>query len=501
MALPEGVFRYLKERYGLQHECFASPFNAYSLIGSYGSRFRDTDASFHSKGSFFDFYPEEGVFECNPPFVEEIMIHNIKHIQELLEKAEENHKAMTFFLIVPAWRDENCESYNRARYGTEKVPEDRKDNRFFKKELLLSKCKHFYRNGMTYKDDYKVMNTKSDSLMFVLQTSSAKPLEDNFEEKIMARWNTNSKEYRENKKHSKGTGGYNNMKNNSATTEDNKSSTITRGRNNDNSLNTLEDSNPLKRMEYDRSSTNPLKTWEDNNGKKHEKPNEEMVQSDNHDYNHNRKSNYQNDDSDDRSHRSRRRHRSHDHRGHYYHDHHHSDSDRYHDRHRSYSQRYDRDRNQINSEFRNSDKESLKKDDNNKYSSIIEDNKQPEISLPNNNQSQNDSIPNNTQPSSNPSYNSNSRESESKDDSRNKGLIKNETGNIESRKRGFEDNHPINNDNVSKRLEISPPKYNQSQSDSIPSNTQPIENKEKETNTEHANTESESVQPNSQEKQ
>ena len=232
MALPEGVFSYLKDKYHLQHECFASPFNACSLIGSYGSRFPDTDASFHSKGSFFDFYPEEGVFECNPPFVEEIMIHNIKHIQELLEKAEENHKAMTFFLIVPAWRDEDCESYNRTRYGTEKVPKDRKDNRFFKKELLLSKYKHFYRNGMTYKDDYKVMNTKSNSIMFVLQTSFAEPLEENFEEEIMGRWGVKSEEYRKNNKHSKGTDGYNNMKNNSATTDDNKSSTITKDSNN-----------------------------------------------------------------------------------------------------------------------------------------------------------------------------------------------------------------------------------------------------------------------------
>ena len=231
MALPEGVFRYLKEKYGLQHECFASPFNACSLIGSYGSRFRDTDASFHSKGSFFDFYPEEGVFECYPPFIEEILVQSIKHVLELLKRAEKNHKPMTFFIVAPAWRDEECESYNLAKYGTEKIPKDREKNPFFKKELQLEKNSCFYRNGMSHQEEYKVMNTKSDSIMFVLQTSSAEPLEEDFEEEIMARWDTNSKEY-QNNRHSKGTDGYNKRNNNSATTEDNKSSTVTKDSNN-----------------------------------------------------------------------------------------------------------------------------------------------------------------------------------------------------------------------------------------------------------------------------
>ena len=200
-SLPEGVFRYLKERYGLQHECFASPFNACSLIGSYCSRFRDTDTPFHARGSFFDFYPEEGVFECYPPFIEEILVQSIKHVLELLKRAEKNHKPMTFFIVAPAWRDEDCESYNRARYGTEKVPEDRKKNPFFKIELQLEKNSCFYRNGMSHQEESTILFSTCDSLMFVLHTSFAKPLEKNFEDEIMARWGVKSEEYKNNSGH------------------------------------------------------------------------------------------------------------------------------------------------------------------------------------------------------------------------------------------------------------------------------------------------------------
>ena len=50
---------------------FASPFNHFLI--PYCSAFPDTDACFGSCGSFFDFFPTEGSFMANPPFVEECM--------------------------------------------------------------------------------------------------------------------------------------------------------------------------------------------------------------------------------------------------------------------------------------------------------------------------------------------------------------------------------------------------------------------------------------------
>ena len=148
MALPESVFSYLQTNYHLQHECFASPMNACPLIGSFCSRFPDTDVFFGSKGSFFDYSLEEGVFEANPPFVEECMIRNIRRINDLLRHAEANQKPLTFFIIVPRWNEADCESYNLTVFGTSDRPESGEKSPYFVLELSLDKDTHYYRNGM-----------------------------------------------------------------------------------------------------------------------------------------------------------------------------------------------------------------------------------------------------------------------------------------------------------------------------------------------------------------
>lgn len=194
MALPQGVFNYLQSEYGLECECFASPLNRYAKIQNYCSQFIDTDKPFGSLGSFFEYWPEEGAFECNPPFVEECMIQNIKHVLECLKKAEEAKKSLTFFIIVPAWRDD-CESY---RLTTE--------NDYFVLEIEMKKDDYFYRNGMAHQKDYTVMDVHSDSLLLVLQTSEAKEKNkidsEKFEREIRSKWGKESEEYLEGKRES-----------------------------------------------------------------------------------------------------------------------------------------------------------------------------------------------------------------------------------------------------------------------------------------------------------
>ena len=194
MALPQGVFNHLQSEYGLECECFASPLNRYAKIQNYCSQFIDTDEPFGSLGSFFEYWPEEGAFECNPPFVEECMIQNIKHVLECLKKAEEAKKSLTFFIIVPAWKDD-CESY---RLTTE--------NDYFVLEIEMKKDDYFYRNGMAHQKDYTVMDVHSDSLLLVLQTSKAKEKNkidsEKFEREIRSKWGKESEEYKEGKRES-----------------------------------------------------------------------------------------------------------------------------------------------------------------------------------------------------------------------------------------------------------------------------------------------------------
>ena len=188
MALPKGVFDYLKESYGLECECFASPFNSYSKIGKYCSQFEDTDTPFGSLGSFFNFEPKEGVFECNPPFVEEYMIRNIDHVQQCLDQAEQEGKSLMFFIIVPAWKDD-CKSYNLTKHSKYLVFDMEKEKR-----------NSFYRNGMAHQGNFTVMSSGNASLMFVLQTSEAKKKiqidKNEFIKEVGGKWSKDSVEYK-----------------------------------------------------------------------------------------------------------------------------------------------------------------------------------------------------------------------------------------------------------------------------------------------------------------
>mmetsp|Transcript_10317 Transcript_10317/g.24563 ORF Transcript_10317/g.24563 Transcript_10317/m.24563 type:complete len:573 (+) Transcript_10317:125-1843(+) len=134
MALPEDVFDVLQHRWGVTHECFASPLNCY--FPSYCSLFPDTDACFGSKGSFFDFFPTEGSFEANPPFVEDTMTDNIRHIEKLLDAST---SPLSFVVIVPGWDDDGCESYQLT-----------KRSKFLRTTLTLNKKEHYYKNGMQH---------------------------------------------------------------------------------------------------------------------------------------------------------------------------------------------------------------------------------------------------------------------------------------------------------------------------------------------------------------
>ena len=100
-ALPKKVFQALNIALNVKQEMFASPFNCY--FRTYCSAFYDTDAYFGSVGSFFDFEPsEDGSFECNPPFTEEVIERMADRIDYLLTNSK---FALSFIVFIPEWLD------------------------------------------------------------------------------------------------------------------------------------------------------------------------------------------------------------------------------------------------------------------------------------------------------------------------------------------------------------------------------------------------------------
>lgn len=66
----------------IDHECYASPLNR--NLSTFCSVFEDTDRFFGSRGSFYDFLPESGCFECNPPFDQASVQACFRHVAKIL---------------------------------------------------------------------------------------------------------------------------------------------------------------------------------------------------------------------------------------------------------------------------------------------------------------------------------------------------------------------------------------------------------------------------------
>ena len=156
MALTEAVFDQLHDLFGVSHECFASPLNAY--YPNFCSLYFDTDQFFGSKGSFFNFFPTEGSFEANPPFVDETMTANVKHITACLEASQ---KPLCFVIIVPGWDD--CESYKLT-----------KESKFLRAHITWDKMGHQYKSGIQYKmdDSTRYKDSRVNTFVFIMQNEA-----------------------------------------------------------------------------------------------------------------------------------------------------------------------------------------------------------------------------------------------------------------------------------------------------------------------------------------
>lgn len=137
-------------------ECFASPLN--SCLVKYCSPFQDTDQWFGSLGSFFDYHPEQGSFEVNPPF--SILSTEVEdHLLVLLEKP--NAGPLTFVLVFPTPRFIKYQGH--AVYTKFKV-----------ENFQISKADHWYIAGSQHEQpDPRSVRASHDTTVAVLQNPQA----------------------------------------------------------------------------------------------------------------------------------------------------------------------------------------------------------------------------------------------------------------------------------------------------------------------------------------
>eukprot|EP00658_Telonema_sp_P-2_P003512 TRINITY_DN11305_c0_g1_i2.p1 TRINITY_DN11305_c0_g1~~TRINITY_DN11305_c0_g1_i2.p1 ORF type:complete len:396 (+),score=97.71 TRINITY_DN11305_c0_g1_i2:134-1321(+) len=97
-ALPKEVVQVMQSDFGVRCECFASPLNCY--CDNFCSLFPDTDSYFGSRGSFFDYAPDFGSYECNPPFDQMSVLNTFTHILKLLRDSEELYQPLSFIVTT-----------------------------------------------------------------------------------------------------------------------------------------------------------------------------------------------------------------------------------------------------------------------------------------------------------------------------------------------------------------------------------------------------------------
>ncbi len=165
-SLPERVFDVLRQEFGVEHECFASPVNV--TARSFNSVFPDVDRFFGSRGSFFDFWPDTGSYEANPPFDGGSVAAMFQHINAILTSAEERARQdrgdgvalpLLFITTTPFVPSESlCK------------PEDR----FVLEQITLTAYDHAYTLGMRHRKSGEWRCTNDTVVCFVGNQAAAK---------------------------------------------------------------------------------------------------------------------------------------------------------------------------------------------------------------------------------------------------------------------------------------------------------------------------------------
>jgi phosphorylated CTD-interacting factor 1 len=164
-AVPQRAMDVMAEKLGVTGECFASPLNVY--FSWYCSAFPDLDGPFGSRGSFFEcgeLATRGGMYEANPPFVEEIIDAMAVRILALLDEQPDD-VPLGFVVVIPDWED----PVTRAILMLRASP-------FLRGDATLAAHGHVYVSGVQHvQPDASRMTFEAThaTLVLVLQTPSA----------------------------------------------------------------------------------------------------------------------------------------------------------------------------------------------------------------------------------------------------------------------------------------------------------------------------------------
>ena len=106
-TLHPNIFQILQKYLEVNMEIYASPL--YCYFDTCCSAFYDTDRYFGSHGSFLDFDPSEGSFECAPPNSEQVLLKAVQHIVQIITNP--NKGPLSFVLFLPDWKDLEATHY------------------------------------------------------------------------------------------------------------------------------------------------------------------------------------------------------------------------------------------------------------------------------------------------------------------------------------------------------------------------------------------------------
>lgn len=153
----------LSSRMHVVGECFASPFNCWYDL--YCSAFKDVDTYFGSRGSFFTTDLPDGMYECNPPFVEEVILMMVDRMKMTMTNKRStcddvSNRAIGYVVFIPNWED--CEGLQRLR-----------DSKYCVHDVLLPAKQHKYVCGEQH-ISYNTFNAVHGTRVFVLQNKRAR---------------------------------------------------------------------------------------------------------------------------------------------------------------------------------------------------------------------------------------------------------------------------------------------------------------------------------------
>ena len=162
--------------FGVDFETFGSAINTVSNY--YCSLFYDIEKYFGSQGNFFDINITQGIYWCNPPYINITMENVAKKILNTIKNTNNN---IAFIITIPLW-DKHTQSKKFTKiiknYNCDLSPELFKDygvyyllKPFIKYELIIPKKRIPYFNFRLHKDIYAI-----DTYMLLVYNNKLQPI-------------------------------------------------------------------------------------------------------------------------------------------------------------------------------------------------------------------------------------------------------------------------------------------------------------------------------------